>query len=517
MKKSLLPPGISMLVVGLLCSIIFFSCKKDKTSPQDNNNDGDTTVTSSTTDEDSLKYLMYRIMQVSYADGGRNASAGLPTYYWYSQVPSMDPFSTTYSTAESLLSTMIGYPELSGNKLDRYSFLDRTGSLANKLQNGVIEKTQGTTGNFGMEVTFALDNNSKSHLLVLYADKNSPAGVQGINRGWEITAINGDENLSYDGSSGANTTKITNAVYNSSSATFTFKRPDNNNATTLTLQAGSYNVNPVLYDTIYTVGGKQVGYFVFYTFSSISNSSGAATVTKQMLDQVFSKFRSAGIRELIVDLRYNTGGAVSTAQYLDNAIAPASAQSKVMYYYTYNDKLTQNLATAGLPASISFGNSTGGLTLDHVFFITGAQTASASELTLNNLKPYMNVKLVGDTTYGKPVGFFSYTISDHDAAGTEKYLADLYAINFETKNAQQLGGYYSGIAPDQTAADYVNVPWGNTEDQNLSRIFSYINTGSFRQAATERIVTNPAARINIPRSVTSSQFNGMVDFDIKKK
>jgi C-terminal processing protease CtpA/Prc len=270
-------------------------------------------------------------------------------------------------------------------------------------------------------------------------------------------------------------------------------------------------VNPVLFDTVYNVSGKQVGYFVFYTFSSVYNDNGGATPTKQVLDQVFNKFRAAGISELIVDFRYNTGGAVSTAQYLDNAIAPAGTQGKVMFNYVYNDKLNQNLSAAGLPASVKF-QSTGGLQLNHVFFITNNQTASASELTLNNLKPYMNVKLVGSTTYGKPVGFLSYTISDHDGSGNEKYLADLYAINFETKNSQQQGGYYSGIDPDEEAADYVNVPWGNTSDQNLSKIFSYISTGAFRQAATERTVVNPALRVNIPHSVKSGQFNGMVDF-----
>src|ERR1044072_90421 len=286
MKKHRLSPGVPMLMVSLLCSIIFFSCKKDKTAPQDNDNNNGGGTTSATTDEDSLKYLMYRIMQVTYADGGRNASNGLPTYYWYNQVPGIDPFSTNYSTAENLLSTMISYPQVNGQKIDRYSFLDRTGTLANKLQNGVIEKTQGESGNFGMEVTFALDNNNQSHLLVLYADKNSPAGVKGIQRGWEITAINGDKNLSYDGSNGANTTKVTNAVYNSTSSTFTFKTTANTTPT-ITLNAGSYNVNPVLYDTIYTINGKQVGYFVFYTFSSVTSSTGASTVTKQVLDQVF--------------------------------------------------------------------------------------------------------------------------------------------------------------------------------------------------------------------------------------
>ncbi|SEM94933.1 Peptidase family S41 [Chitinophaga rupis] len=508
MRKHFLSAGMPMIIMSLLCSSVFFSCKKDKTSPGDNNSGNNGTAR---TDEDSLKYLVYRIMQVTYADGGRNAAKGLPTYYWYSQVPSIDPFSTSYAKAEDLLSTMISYPKLNGNNLDRYSFLDRTGSLANKLQNGVIEKAAGTNGSLGMEVTYALDGNNASHLMVLYADKNSPAGVQGVQRGWEITAINGDDNIAYD-NGGANTTKVTNAVYNPTGATsFTFKKANSTTAT-LTLTPSSYNVNPVLFDTVYTVSGKQVGYFVFYTYSSVSNTSGAATPTKQVLDQLFAKFKSANISNLIVDLRYNTGGAVSTAQYLDNAIAPASAQNKVMYNYTYNDKLTQNLSATGLPASIKF-STTGGLSLEKVFFITGGQTASASELTLNNLKPYMTVKLVGDTTYGKPVGFFSYTISDYDSTGKENYLADLYAINFETKNASNQGGYYSGIAPDQAAKDYVNIPWGSTSDDHLSKIFSYISTGSFRQASPElRMTENPSLRKNIKRSITSGQFNGMVDF-----
>jgi C-terminal processing protease CtpA/Prc len=505
-----------MLLVSLLSSIIFFSCSKDKVAPQDNNNNnnnnngGNTTAAS---DEDSLKYLMYRIMQVTYADGGRNAENGLPTYYWYNQVPAIDPLSSTYPKAEDLLTTMISYPkDQSGNQLDRYSFLDRTGSLANKLQNGIIEQTQDLSGNFGMEATFANDENNKTHVVVVYADKNSPAGQKGITRGWEITSINGNTNMTFDGNTGANTTRITDAIYRSSSTTFTFSRPGNSTPLSVTLEAGSYNVNPVLFDTVYQSGAKRIGYFVFYTFSSISNENGGATPTKQVLDQVFSKFRAASIQELIVDLRYNTGGAVSTAQYIDNAIAPASTQGKVMFYYIYNDKLMQNLGPVGLTASVNF-QPAGGMNLSRVFFITGSQTASASELTLNNLKPYMTVKQVGSTTFGKPVGFMGRTISDHDAAGNEKYLADLYAINFETKNANMQGGYYAGIDPDEEAKDFVNVPWGNMADENLSKIFSFINTGNFRQAATERIVPNASLRTNIQGSIISGQFNGMVDFE----
>ena len=113
---------------------------------------------------------------------------------------------------------------------------------------------------------------------------------------------------------------------------------------------------------------------------------------------------------MIVDLRYNGGGSVNTAEYLDGVMAPANVAGKLMYKYIYNDKLTASASQVGLQENVLF-KSGGNLNLSNVFFIGGRNTASASELTLNNLKPYMNVKLVGQKTYGKPVGFFSFSIS----------------------------------------------------------------------------------------------------------
>lgn len=509
---------VKVAVIGALCSSVFSACKKDS-KKADNTTTTSNTLTS---DEDSLKYLMYRTMQVTYVDGGRDKTTDLPTYYWYNQVPVLDPSSSTYSTADDLLETMKGYSTGTGSTvLDRYSFLDRDSSLSSSLQDGVSEfgGKISATGNFGMEVSYASDG-SKTYLYILYADKNSPAGVQGLTRGDLITAINGDTAISYDGSSGTKTNKVVNAIYNSSSVTLKVTKGRTNASATYSLQSGSYNINPVLFDTTYTVNGQKVGYFVFYTFTSPYNSKGAATLTKTTLDALFSKFKSAGITNLIVDLRYNGGGSVTTAEYLDSAIAPASAAGKTMYYYLYNDKLTANLNEVGLEASVNFPSATGGLSLSNVFFITSGNTASASELTLNNLKPYMNVKLVGSTTYGKPVGFITFTISEYDSNHQEKYLADLYAINFATENANHSGGYYTGITPDQTASDYINVPWGNTNDDNLDQILNYISTGSFaRTAASERLATQGSStqRASMPTSITSPKFNGMVDYRIRIK
>lgn len=517
MNKSFTSVALRVALVSTFCSIVFIACRKDHKSGQDT-----TTTTTAVTDEDSLKYLMYHTMQVSYVDGGRSNTTSLPTYYWYSQVPVLDPVNSKYTTADALLEVMKTYSKGTGSTaLDRYSFLDRTGSLSSALQDGVSEvnKKISATGTFGIEVGYAADQNNKTYLYILYADKNSPAGLQGLTRGDEITAINGDSALSYDGSKGPHVTKITNAIYNSPSVTLKVTKGSNGSSNTYTVNAASYNINPVLFDTTFTVNGQKVGYFVFYTFTSTVNTKGAYTNTKTVLDALFNKFKAAGITNLIVDFRYNGGGSVTTAEYLDSAIAGASAAGKPMYYYIYNDKLTANEPDAGLDARINFPNSTGGLSLNNVFFITSRNTASASELTLNNLKPYMNVKLVGDSTYGKPVGFITFKLSKYDSTHTEKYLADLYAINFSTENANHVGAYFSGIAVDKKAIDYINVPWGDSRDQHLSYIFSYINDGKFPASADGgRLATQQSLnlRASVPASITSPRFNGMVDYRLSK-
>lgn len=502
-----------------LVGLVIFSCRK-KSGPAPDNKPEDSSAIASK-DEDSLKYLMYNIMQVSFVNGGRDTDYDLPTYYWYDQVPRLSPMSSQYASAEDLLAGMVSYPTLGGSPVDRYSFLDRTGRVAGQIQNGIVDGVfsgLGSEGDFGLEASFAQDNDGNIRLMVLYADHNSPAGEKGIRRGWQIIAVNGNDDLSYDGPNGKNVNAIFNAIYNSSKVELTFKKPDNTTVT-YNLEATPYDINPILFDSVYVQNNKKIGYFVFYTFSSTEDDQGNPTKTRALLDQQFQKFKAAGINDLIVDLRYNVGGAVTTAAYLDSAIAPASADGKLMYSYTYNDKLAQKASLLGLTDHVDF-KGTGGLHLDHVFFITTRNTASASELTINNLKPYMDVKIVGDSTYGKPVGFIDFKISDYDSLGKENHLADLYAINFETKNAQGAGGYFSGLPPDEKATDFIDVPWGDSSDENLDKILHFVATGRFeRQPSLQRLSESPSGfyRMAPSRAFPSLRFNGMIDYRLSRR
>lgn len=490
----------------LLTAITFSACKKNKPGdpePPDPDPDPPTALS----DADSLKYLMYHYMQISFVDGGRDVDYFLPTYYWYKDVPQLDPLSDDYEDAQDLLNYMKTFAinPASGKPYDKYSFLD-DGQVADEIQ-------QGVAGDKGLDVTYAYDADDNIVLVVLYTGKNSPAGQAGVQRGWLITAINGQP-VTYDGPGGANVTRVVNAVFYDDQASFTFKKLDGSEVTS-TIAKATYNINPILFDTVYNVSGKKVGYFVFNTFASIEYNS-APTLTKQELDRVFSEFETAGAGYLIVDLRYNGGGAVNTAEYLAGKLAPATVANKEIYHYLYNDRLEAMKTEVGLESSVKFTQG-GNLTLDNVYFITSDNTASASELTINSLKPYMDVFTVGDTSYGKPVGFFGFHISIFKN-GVEKDLADLYAINFEFRNSNNVGEFYEGIPPNQLAADYIGEPWGSADDENLMKIFNHISTGSFSRSmmgirsAKTRELKQP---IEIPRHTL--RFNGMVDYKMGKE
>jgi C-terminal processing protease CtpA/Prc len=133
---------------------------------------------------------------------------------------------------------------------------------------------------------------------------------------------------------------------------------------------------------------------VYNSFVSVYNydSSGNETATpaKGQIDDVFNKFQSEGIKDLIIDERYNGGGAVNTAEYLDNLIAPAGETGQTMYTYTFNTPLENYFKSQNYDFSTKFQKQ-GSLALNHVLFIVSNGTVSAAELTINNLKPVMDV------------------------------------------------------------------------------------------------------------------------------
>ncbi len=518
---------LSFRIGIFLLSTFFFlnACKKNGAKP-DNGNGGTSVQQNRLSDADSLKFYVWWINE--------SDSANVPLYYWYDQVPAnFQWWSSKYKTGSDMLTTMRSYAEVDNKKVDRYSFLDMSGAVAGELQGG--EQIQ---GDYGFMPALAHDNDGNLYLLIEYVYKGSPAGKAGVVRGDEIIAINGNSNLDFTSQSGVN--QIDSALFSSSSVTLKLTKPHSDSAFTVNLDAAQYHINPVLLDSVYTISGEKVGYFVYNSFISVTSSQNGA-LAKSEIDDAFSKFKTAGIKDLIVDIRYNGGGSVDATEYLDNLMAPSSAKGQEMYKTIYNEELTeaynylktngndQQKATAEAALDpIKFSAEANNLNLNRVFFIVSHGTASAAELTINNLKPYMDVKLIGDTTYGKPVGFFGIPISYVTEDKGYQHVADMYAINFQSVNSKGEGDYYSGMTPDVFMGDYVGYNWGDTKDPRLASIINYIEKGKFltqddidnmaRQANTQARKTGkkPADRFlrkfNQLRLENPHQFNGMVDY-----
>ncbi len=395
----------------------------------------------------------------------------------------------------------------------KYSFID---------QGGVATSLGGTNGDYGFSPVYI----ATADLRVKYVYSGSPADKAGLVRGYQIVKINNNSSISYDGTTGTNYKFVTNALFSSTTITLTVQKPDNTTFDA-TLNTANYTVNPVLKSKVIALGnGKKIGYIVFNSFTVPDNA-------KTYLNTAFTSFTTAGVTDLVVDLRYNGGGSVATAEYLSNLIVPAAKTSTVMYTEYYNDKLQNDkyplLAKKYRinPGDFKPANNqaifakAGTLNLTRVFFIVTGSTASASELTINNLIPEMNVQLIGNTTYGKPVGFFAIPIGNYQ----------LYTPEFETKNSANQGGYYAGMTPGSAtypgvlASDDVSHDFGDVNELLLARAIAYVNKGNYTIASTltkQSTGSNSKAlsedQVNhIAQDFSRNEVKQMIDNRLKKK
>jgi len=479
---------LSKFGIGILYSffflVVFYSCKSD--------------------DNYNLKPVLTQEQQWT----SDVFSAMKAIYLWNDALPAtLD--TTHYNTPEKALgylSSLKINPE-TGQVIDHYSFLDKIGNLSGEINQGTA------SGDYGFMVTPAYNASNQVSFFVTYVYKNSPAGLAGVARTYEIIRINENDLVhpevidTYLDPTSAGYINMMNAFYYSNTASFTFKKPNGDTLTT-SLNVGSYAINSVLYDTIFTVGSRKVGYMVFNQFL------GASAQTE--LTNTINSFQGGGVQDLIVDLRYNGGGSVETCEKFSSLIAPSSANGKTMYTYILNPDLTQYYVSQHENFTTNF-TKTNTFQPAKIYFIVSGNTASASELLINNLRPYYagNLFLIGQTTYGKPCGFWATPIGYTATQTTTKEGYDLYAVSFEAINSNGEGGYYTGMTPGTTnypgvvAYDSYWLPWGNLNDASLAQAINHISGGSFRTNSTQSRVKS--VKVN-PIFTIDRQFKGMIDF-----
>lgn len=406
-------------IAGLVAfSVLAVSCKQNDPDPQNST----TTPTTATADiRDSLWSYMQDV------------------YLWYDKLPATFN-ARSYSDPESEMDALRTY-----QTLDQWSFVEKASDFNSYFSDG-------ETKDFGFWIKY----DSNNDLRVRYVYAQSPAGKAGVERGWKLTSINGQAIASVSDDA------LISAFYDATSTTFGFQKADGSSVT-VPLTTATYTLNTVLFNKTYDVAGKKVGYLVFNSFTG--------TPSQNELKAVLNNFESAGVNELIVDLRYNGGGDVNTQTMLANALAPTSVtRSSVMFSYQHNNKLSD------WDETIKF-SKTGSLNLSRIFFITTSSSASASELLINNLKPYLDVKLIGKATHGKPVGMYGFEVMDYVIA----------PIAFKTVNAKNVGDYYSGLAVDASVADGLDKNWGDPLENCLAAALGYIQTGSFNVITNGRL------------------------------
>jgi carboxyl-terminal processing protease len=387
-------------------------------------------------------------------------------YLWYKMLPrSFNPRS--YSDPNAIMEAIRAYSIEPGftDPVDRWSF----GIKKTEWDN----VSSGISGDFGLGIFF----NSTNDLRVSYVEPASPAGAAGIARSWRITSVNNDTTVNTDD---ATISRISTAVFSSSSTSFVFKRPDNTD-TAITLTAASYQEQPILLDSVYTIGANKIGYMVYNSFL------GNMTTIKSKFSTLFNKFSGAGITDMVIDLRYNGGGYVELQNELANYLVPSSGNGGVMLQEKFNDKWSALYDT-----TINYSKK-GNLSLPRLFFITTKNTASASELLINSLKPYADVKLIGKPSHGKPVGFFNLSAGDWY----------VFPVSFRSINKNGEGNYFNGLQPDASVNDGLDKQWGDVNENCLASALHYITADSF-------------SRVSAKTQDDSKIESGNTKFDVKR-
>ena len=438
---------------------------------------GFTTITSCKKDNDDVDAPAPEV-----TNGGTSQAAKLKDstllytrdiYLWYNQIPTTFN-AQSYADPNKIMEAVRQYstePGFSG-PVDRWSFAVDQAEWDNV--------SSGVSGDFGISVFFK----EEGDLRVSHVIKGSPASRAGVQRGWRIVKLNGNSNIT---TGNANT--IISAVYSSSSTGFTFSKPDNT-TTDITINAASYTENPVHLDTVYNTGSSKVGYLVFNSFL------GDTTAIYNEFNRVFSKFANAGVNDVVVDLRYNGGGYVTVQEKLANYLIPSSGNGSLMMKQEFNNKYKEYNSTDNF-------RKLGSLNANRIFFIVSRSTASASELLINNLKPYMDVKVVGpNPTYGKPVGYFPIEVGSWY----------IFPVSFKTTNKNGEGNYYNGIPLTSKAADGLDKNWGDVNEASLASIMKYITTGAFNRVTESANDGSNRTIINESnRKLDQPTFKGMID------
>ena len=435
-----------ILTVSLIWSLLFVaSCSKDDPAPSEND------------------YVNSWIL-------GNMKQA----YYWTDQIPtSPNKEQVPDAFFKSLLSSE-----------DRFSWIQ------NNYQD-LLNALQGVSKEAGYEFTLYRASSTANNVFaqITYIKKVSPAEAAGLKRGDAIDQIN-NKQITID-----NFQTLLQEINSDHSITYRpYDLSTNSVGTskTISLSTVEYAENPNFLNTVITVNNRKIGYYVYNLFSTGPTS--ASTQYNDEMDAVFAGFKSAGITDLVLDLRFNSGGAETATINLASLIGKGVDETKVFAKRQYNATLTSqilndpSLGTAFLSSKFKIKSQNIGQLLRNgrVYILTGSRTASASELLINGLRPYMSVFLIGRQTLGKNVG--STSIYKPDDLKNKWGMQPIIVKSFNSLDQSDYGtGFIPDIKNDDNEAQR---PLGDPSETLLSLAIANINA-SGRIGRTEKTLGEP--------------------------
>jgi carboxyl-terminal processing protease len=352
---------------------------------------------------------------------------------------------------------------------DRFSWIEEN-------YEQLLNELQGVTKEPGFEYVLYRESESGPNVLgqIVYVKPNSPASAAGLKRGDTFSQING--------------TQITMDNYKTllpafgSNLTLSYKPLDYESKQfgapqSISLTPVEYAEDPNHLTKVFNFDNHRIGYYVYTFFSN--GTSASPTQYSDEMEQIFSSFQSQGITDLILDLRYNSGGSINTALSMASHIGREVNSTKLFVKYQYNDEVQAailadpNLGTSFLNVKFQDKSNNIGsqLTNARVYILTGSRTASASELIINGLKPYMDVFLIGDVTVGKNLGSISI-YDENDPSNTW----GMQPIVVKLRNSQDQSDYDNGFTPqivDEDRSLYV-YPLGDPRESMLNHALEQI-------------------------------------------
>lgn len=356
----------------------------------------------------------------------------------------------------------------------------------------------GATAGFGIRLSY---DSAASRVFILEAFEGAPALSAGLDRGAELLAVGTSSSnlqtvtaLFAQGGAGAVSSALDPSIAGTSRV-LRFRNAAGVEATT-TVSKADYAIQPVSprYGVqILDNGGTKTGYVNLRTFIDSA---------EQQLRDAFLQFRNAGVTELVIDLRYNGGGLVRTAELFADLLGRNRFANEVQSVTRFRASKSANNETR------NFRTQAQSVAPTRIAFITTGGSASASELVINAMIPYLdpNMALVGSNTYGKPVGQVGFDRSACDDR--------IRIVAFATENANGNANYFGGLASSLTnscqAADDISLPLGDPAEASTARALGFLSGAACTPisgvpdgatASTTRAASAQRAPLSLPREL----------------